>query len=157
MRFRLRFDAGHGPPLPPLFFVLLLGSGLFLDRPFPLPYRPPWIPQVAPLLLILGASALMLSALTVLQRSDTPIHPTAMPRVLTLSGPFRFTRNPIYLGLLLCMVAASLIFDTLWLLLAAGALATLLSLLVIPGEEKALESVFGSQYAEYRRRVRRWI
>ena len=147
-----------GPPLPPVLFLVCLGLGALLEFLKPLPFGPAaaWI-KVVPLLLLGAAATLTLSAIATIQRAATPLHPTAQPSALVMSGPFRYTRNPIYLGLLLALPAFAVVFDTLWLVLAMPVLMALLRVLVIPREERALTAAFGHEYEAYRRRVRRWL
>lgn len=146
------------PPLPPLFFLACFVVGVVLNLYAPLPFRPdnPWF-KVVPLSLFLTAALLVFSALTIMTRSDTAIHPLDTPRALITTGAFRFTRNPIYLALLLALAATGAAFDSLWHLALLPILFLLLNTFVVPREERALTAVFGVQYTEYCHRVRRWL
>lgn len=115
-----------------------------------------WV-RVGATLLLVGAGLLALSAIAAMQRALTPIHPAATPRSLVTHGPFRFTRNPIYLALAMIMAAGALVFNSLWFVLAVPILVLLINVLVIPREERALSMVFGAEYLSYQGRVRRWL
>jgi len=148
-----------GFPLPPLLFLACLFIGVLLHIFLPLPFIVPSFRISAGLALFLFALAVALaaSALVHMRRAGTPHHPRATPQALVRSGPFRRTRNPLYLALLLVLSAFALLLNSVWLVLAVPVLFTLLSTLVIPREEATLTRLFGDEYAEYRRRVRRWL
>lgn len=146
------------PPLPPLFAILLIITAAALEYFVPLPFRPasPLL-KVVPFVLLAAAIALAGSAIRTMQRRNTTLDPRDTPSALVVTGPFRFSRNPIYLALLLVLAAFGVVFNSLWFFIAIPILMVLLSVLVIPREEQNLTSVFGADYAEYKRRVRRWI
>lgn len=76
---------------------------------------------------------------------------------LVTSGPFRFSRNPMYLGMLLWALGLAVLLGSLSVFLFPILLSLLAELYIIPLEEKAMERMFGQQYAAYKRRVRRWL
>ncbi len=90
-------------------------------------------------------------------RRGTTHHPFGEPTALVVEGPFRFTRNPMYLGLTLVLLGIGLLAGTAPFLLAPAAFALWIHLLQIPGEEAVLARLFGDPYEVYRRRVRRWL
>jgi protein-S-isoprenylcysteine O-methyltransferase Ste14 len=73
------------------------------------------------------------------------------------AGPYRLTRNPIYLGLLCIYIAAALWWGLGWALVLAPMVVLLVQRLAIAKEERYLEQKFGDAYRQYRARVRRWI
>ena len=83
-----------------------------------------------------------------------PGHPT---KTLVVSGPFRRTRNPIYVGFLLIAAGLAVVFNALAVLIAAFVGVVALTVLVIRREEAYLTLVFGEVYTEYMNRTRRWI
>lgn len=74
-----------------------------------------------------------------------------------IAGPFRFTRNPLYLSLACVLLAAALWWNSLWLLAAVPAWILAMNLLVVRPEEAYLAARFGAAYEAYRARVRRWL
>ena len=79
------------------------------------------------------------------------------PRKLVVVGPYRFVRNPIYIGAVLAMLGAALVLWTGWLVLYALVVLVATHLLVILYEEPHLRGVFGQPYDDYLRTVHRWI
>jgi len=73
------------------------------------------------------------------------------------SGPYRFTRNPIYLGMFLGLIGLTVALDNLWLLLMLVPFAIVIRYGVVAREEAYLERKFGEVYRGYRSRVRRWL
>ena len=76
---------------------------------------------------------------------------------LVTGGPYAYTRNPMYLAMMLVFVAFGLIINTYWLLIVAPSLLVTLEYGVIRREERYLKALFGEEYRLYRARVRRWI
>ena len=143
--------------LPPLLLLAALATMLAPHMLLPLPplLLFPWRAPGA----VFGTAgvALVLWAGTIFTRVGTAIHPLARSSFLVRSGPFRFSRNPIYLGMVLILTGAALALGsaTPWLIIPVfiGALAHQ----VIAGEERKLTAEFGAQYLEYCTRVRRWL
>jgi hypothetical protein len=84
--------------------------------------------------------------------------PTNLPTTTIVeSGPYRFTRNPIYLGMFLGLIGLAIAFDNLWLLMMLVPFALVIRYGVVAREEAYLERKFGDVYRGYRSRVRRWL
>jgi protein-S-isoprenylcysteine O-methyltransferase Ste14 len=79
------------------------------------------------------------------------------PRRLVVKGPYRYVRNPMYLGAGLALAGAALFYETLVLAAYAGAFLLVMHLFVVLYEEPALRQGFGNAYEDYRRTVRRWL
>jgi protein-S-isoprenylcysteine O-methyltransferase Ste14 len=147
--------------IPPLALVGLLGVLMWLcARAFPQAGLPlPWRDPVCAAIAVAG---LVLCALGVLpfQRAGTTVDPRRPERAsaLVTTGIYSRTRNPMYLGMLLLIVAWGL-----WLANAAGLILAPLAFVLyidrvqIPREERALAIAFGSDYTRYASRVRRWL
>ena len=73
------------------------------------------------------------------------------------AGPYRFTRNPIYLGMIVGLIGLAIAFDSLWLLVALMPFALVIRYGVVAREEAYLERKFGDVYRRFRSRVRRWL
>lgn len=145
------------PPPPLLFLACLLGGwGLGRWRPLVLglPAGPRLAVGTALLLLALGLGAW---ALRTFRRGGTTPEPNGTATTLLTTGPFRFSRNPLYLSLSLLLTGLGLLLDIGWILLLVPLLALMLDRRVIVREEARLQAQFGEAYAAYRRRVRRWI
>jgi len=107
-------------------------------------------------LIVLGF-LLMIWAWWLFRGRDTAICHTGAATVLVDRGPFRVTRNPMYLGMTAMLAGCAWILGTLPTLFAPAAFFLLMSTVFIPFEERRLSEIFGQQYTEYRRRVRRWL
>jgi protein-S-isoprenylcysteine O-methyltransferase Ste14 len=151
-------ERDHGPGVkvpPPAWFLLCVGVGWGLHWLLPVRIAPPFVEfGIAVMLLGLG---LILAALVVMLVARTDPRPHTPDQALVTHGPFRVSRNPIYLGLLVIAAGIALISGSLWAWLAVAALFGLLDRLVIAKEEAYLLARFGKEYADYSARVRRWM
>ncbi len=141
---------------PPAALVLSIGVAAGLARWVPI-LRPVWFraPALAGLVAAL-ALGLTLWAWIEFRRYRTTILPLRQPTSLLCRGPFCFSRNPIYLGMLLGAFAPWLWWGQPGLLLAPPLFFAVINGAVIPYEEAKLRAIFGDAYADYCRRVRRW-
>ena len=144
---------------PPVLFLLCLIAGAVAHR-----YRPRELaPYTFTLGLIAGCVLLVLAAtlgglaMREMHRSRTPIEPWKDPLHLVTSGPFRFSRNPLYVTLVTISLAIAIMVNSLWLMASAALLIILLDRLVIAREEKILDRTFGAEYRAYKSQVRRWL
>ena len=108
------------------------------------------------LLLILGFVA-GYSGFSAFRKSGTPVRPGDEPTKLVTSGPYRITRNPMYLGLELVLFGAFFLAKSPFFLLPPIVFFLLIHFVQIPFEENLMAERFGRSYEEYRRRVRRWL
>ena len=84
--------------------------------------------------------------------------PTRLPTTTIVeTGPYRFTRNPIYLGMVLGLIGLAIGFNSFWLLVTLVPFALVIRYGAITREEAYLERKFGDVYRRYRARVRRWL
>jgi protein-S-isoprenylcysteine O-methyltransferase Ste14 len=90
-------------------------------------------------------------------RAGTPLEPWQTPTALVATGPYRFTRNPMYLGLTLCLIGFALWLGTVTPAMLLPVFVALLTLGFVRPEERRLEQRFGESYRAYKARVRRWI
>lgn len=144
------------PPGVPVATILL---GVGIQRLIPIPVHLPapsryWIGGgiVGFAIIALGLRAVLLFRRS--GQNENPWKPT--PEVIA-EGPFRFTRNPMYLQMLIACLGFAVILSNLWVLLLTPLCAVVLQRWAIIPEETYLEEKFGEGYLEYKRRVRRWI
>lgn len=142
---------------PPLLFSAVLLAGLAVH--FVIPVRLlPALPARATGALILAASlALARSAKEAMRRAGTNIRPDQSSTAVVTDGPFRFTRNPLYIATTGLYLGFTLLVDTLWPLVLLVPLLVVVEWGIIRREERYLEAKFGDAYRGYRSRVRRWI
>jgi len=150
-------DVAGVPLPPPLIFVLgLVAGGLVeLVRPTSVP---PW-PVTAPVVVLGGVAWLVLDGESSVRfkRAGTAVIPFKPTTALVTDGAYRFTRNPIYLGMAALYVALAVGLGLLWSFLFLPLVIVAVDRLVIAREEPYLERKFGREYVEYKQRVRRWI
>lgn len=146
---------------PPLYLVVFLVAAALMERFKPLPI--PWISYefrtglwIAAVLVAL-TFAFALWAIAVMTKHKTTVEPGHTPSALVTSGPFRFTRNPLYLSLVVFATSAAIAMASSWFLLAALLLFLALDLIVIRREERMIGLAFGDAYGQYCASVRRWI
>jgi protein-S-isoprenylcysteine O-methyltransferase Ste14 len=117
-------------------------------------YGPRVALSVALILLGLG---LMVYCAHLFKKAQTCIEPWRATSCIITNGPYRYSRNPIYLGFIITGVGVALAFNTCWILLSLLTFVLIANKLVIEREEKYLERKFGESYSNYRRETRRWI
>lgn len=138
---------------PPLVFAALLALGLALDSD-PLRLN---AAAIAGILVAAAGLALIGSALGLFRRSGTRPEPWQPASNLVAGGIYRFTRNPMYLGMAMLSLGIAVAFASLpGALLALAALA-IIDRTVVRREEAYLKRLFGQSYVDYTRRVRRWL
>lgn len=142
---------------PPLLYAAGLGLGLIIERfapsgPLPIPYTC----TVGAGLIAIGA-AIMGLGLRAMRRAATPVNPYAATAALVTEGPFRYSRNPLYLALTLIYLGIAAVLGTLWPLALLPAVLFIMHRGVIAREERYLESKFRESYLQYKARVRRWL
>ena len=143
---------------PPLAWGLAVIAGLALNWFIPLPFLPADLPAgwLGTIVFVL-ALALVAGAIVTITRAGSNV-PTNLPTTTIVeSGPYRFTRNPIYLGMFLGLIGLAIAFDNLWLLMMLVPFALVIRYGVVAREEVYLERKFGDVYRGYRSRVRRWL
>lgn len=155
---RLPGALSHVPP--PLLFVAALVLGVRVNAAHPEPIAPTSVARlitgVGGALLGLGV-VLALSSIALFIRRRTTIVPHHRSRALVTSGPFRLTRNPMYVALTCALVGASLLANSAWPILFLALPLIYLNAITIPREEQLLREAFGSEYEAYVSRVRRWL
>ena len=147
-------------PWPPVLYLsgilLAMVAGRFAAlEPIPSPH-PLLLPAIG-YAIAMAALTLDIWAVRTLMDRQTPVLDSGCARHLVTCGPFRFSRNPIYLGYTLFTVALGLISANSWFLIAALVSLVATRLIAIPSEERHLEARFGFDYEHYRKRTRRWI
>ena len=143
---------------PPIAWALAVLVGLALQWIFAMPFMPASVPAgwIGGMVLV-AALALFAWAIVTITRAGSNV-PTNMPTTtIVATGPYRFTRNPIYLGMFLGLVGLAIALDNLWLLGTLVPFALVIRYGVVAREEAYLERKFGDAYRHYRTRVRRWL
>ena len=142
---------------PPLVYLGALGVGLVLDWLLPSASIPAALRWPLGAALILGGAMLMLTFVGAFRRARTHVDPYRPTTAIVTSGPYRFTRNPGYLGMAFIGAGIAVLAEALWVFLPLALAVLVIDRGVIAREERYLERKFGEEYLAYRRSVRRWI
>lgn len=142
---------------PPVLFVgtLLLGLGIHLLWPMHLASG--FAIRIAGAVLMIASGALARWASGTMRRAGTNVLPSKPTLSIVTNGPFRFSRNPLYLASALLYLGLTLVFNSGWPLLLFAPMLAVLDWGVIRREERYLEVKFGDTYLAYKARVRRWL
>jgi protein-S-isoprenylcysteine O-methyltransferase Ste14 len=147
----------HGLNIPPVYFLVALGAMALLHAAVPVlplfvaPYRYAGIVVIA---LALGLAAW---GAFLFRRAGTGIVPFSPATALVTRGPYRFTRNPMYLGMAGTLLGAAILLGSLTPFVVIPAFMAVIAERFISREEAMLEQAFGSTYLEYKAGVRRWL
>jgi protein-S-isoprenylcysteine O-methyltransferase Ste14 len=145
----------HFPP--PFLYVGVFLVGLLLQMVIPVVPLPRVPSRVVAALLLAAGFGLIAWSMGLFTRAGTSPLPMRPAAALVRSGPYRWSRNPMYLGMLLLYAGVALLFDVFWALVLTPLVPALVVWLVIRREERYLEERFGGEYRRYQEQVRRWI
>jgi protein-S-isoprenylcysteine O-methyltransferase Ste14 len=147
-----------GVRLPPaVLYVVAVVGGYMLNRRWPLRIGQHDIVQVAAWALTIAWLGLTIASVGKFWRARTSMVPIRPATVLVISGPYRFTRNPMYVGLALLTIALGLFADSWWPIVLLLPVLWVIDRFVIAREERYLTRRFGADYVTYTERVRRWL
>lgn len=141
---------------PPLTLAISVATGLMLDRLVPAPICG-GLGKWAGWILFAAGLCLFISALLRFKKSGTNVEPWKPATSMIRSGPYRFSRNPIYLSMIMAHTAAALWADSWWLMATMVLMTAVFTKTVIEREESYLERRFGREYLDYKASVRRWL
>lgn len=146
--------------VPPPVVALVTAMGMWgLARAFPSPWGYPPLPVPWALALVALGVAIAVAGFAGFRRKGTTVDPTQPGKAsaLVTGGIYRFTRNPMYLGLTLGLLAWALRLGTALALLGPALFVPYITRFQVFPEERALRALFGAAYAQYTARVRRWL
>ena len=146
-------------PLPPFLYAFAILSAFDLSflAKLDIPGLPNHANQIAGTMLLICALALEIWALMTLWKNRAPMSPLRFPARLVTDGPFRLTRNPIYLGYSVLMVAIGLMTGNAWFVILVPIATAVTHAFAIQREELHLLSRFGFEFELYCQKTRRWI
>lgn len=143
---------------PPIALAVAVIVCLGLNYLRPLPFVPPAIPHIeAGLILFLIALLIIRWSAATFRKAGTQVLINKAATAIVDTGPYRYSRNPIYVALFLGLVALAVGFDTLWFLAALVVMYFVIRYGVVAREEIYLEGKFGARYLDYKTKVRRWL
>jgi protein-S-isoprenylcysteine O-methyltransferase Ste14 len=142
---------------PPLVYLTSLVTGALIQLVTPLPFLPQSLAVPLGSSLVLVAIALLSYAVAKFRAAGTPVPARKPTTMIVSSGPYRFSRNPIYLAFSVFQLGIAIWVNSLWLLATLVGAVALIHYVVIPREEQYLERRFGTEYLKYKSSVRRWL
>lgn len=155
-----RVDDNDNPGVlvhPPFFFLgaLIIGTGLGRISPAPI-FSLTYPRFIGGIVACLGLALIMVGRRCLIAHA-TNVNPTLPTKTIVCSGPYRFTRNPLYLGLTIIYFGLTLVLNTWWPLLFLFPVLLIMHFGVVRREERYLERKFGDSYRDYCARVRRYF
>ncbi len=153
-------DARDNPgviALPPLLYAGTVALALLLHAAIPLRFLPRTVAWVIGLLLVGLSIVITVSGVRAMARARTNVDVRKPTTAVVVDGPFRYTRNPLYVSLTLLYLGIAMLINTLWPFFLLPGLMIVMQRGVVEREERYLERKFGDEYLHYKARVRRWI
>lgn len=141
---------------PPIVFLSAILLGIALNRVWSVPFLPSTLWLLGPFV-ICCAILLFLLSLREFRAAGTSVRGTERSTTIVRTGPYRLSRNPIYLSFILFVLGLSVWLNDLWLLVTLVPAVGFIGAVVIPREERFLEQNFQKQYSSYKAAVRRWL
>ena len=142
---------------PPLVYLASILVGALIEFAAPLPFLPQRLAVPLGASIVVVSIALFTSAVAKFRAANTPVPARKPTTAIVRTGPYRFSRNPIYLAFSLLQLGIAIWVNSRWLLATLVVAVALMDYVVIPREEQYLERRFGSEYQEYKASVRRWL
>jgi protein-S-isoprenylcysteine O-methyltransferase Ste14 len=141
---------------PPLVYSSSIMAGALLTWLWPLPFA---LPGAVPIggTMVFASILLFLFSVLALRAAGAPAPGTQPTTNIVRTGPYRFSRNPIYLSFFVLQLGIAFWISSIWMVATLIPAAAVVSRVVVPREERYLESRFGQQYSIYRDSARRWL
>jgi len=153
----IRDVANLGLVRPPLVYLAFIAIGSVLEFARQLPFLPHALAAPLGILLVVAAVVLFSGSVGKFRAAGTPVPGNKATTVIVRAGPYRFSRNPIYLAFSLLHLGIAIWVNGLWLVATLIAALAVMAYVVIPREEEYLERRFGAEYLDYKNSVRRWV
>lgn len=148
--------ANLGVLRPPLVYLATILTGSVLEFVWPSPFLPRGFAIPLGSVLVVAAVVLFVYSVGRFRAAGTPVPGNRPTTAIVRTGPYRFSRNPIYVAFSLLQLGIAVWINSLWLIVTL-IVAIALMTVVIRREEGYLEQKFGAEYLDYKARVRRWI
>jgi protein-S-isoprenylcysteine O-methyltransferase Ste14 len=142
---------------PPFVYLGAVALGVLLHFVWPVRLAPQHVGVALGVTAVLASVALFVWSVRTFRIAGTPVPGNRPTTAIVRSGPYRLSRNPIYVAFSLLQVGIAFWVNSLWLLITLIPAVTLMACVVIPREERYLERRFPSEYPPYKASVRRWL
>ena len=147
----------HSKIMPPTYFLMCLVVAILISFLFPFAkvINDSYVYIGIPI--IIGGIILEFWADTLFKKRKTTVQPFKKSSALVTEGPFRISRNPMYLGFVLILLGLTILFGNILVIFVPIALIVTFELIFIPDEERLLEETFKDEYLRYKKQVRKWL
>ena len=142
---------------PPFVYLAAILAGVALGFIRPLHFFPAGLGRLIGIPLVAAALVLFILSVRRFRAAGTPVPGNEPTTAIVRSGPYRRSRNPIYLASSLCQLGIACWLNSVWVLGTLAVACALMTWAVIPREERYLARKFGGTYLEYKAQVRRWF
>jgi protein-S-isoprenylcysteine O-methyltransferase Ste14 len=142
---------------PPLIVLGGLALAITANWLYPIPWTTFRFRPSIGALLVVAAVVLMMASIRELRAADTPVQTRQPTRAIISTGPYRFSRNPVYLSFAILQLGIAVWTGSAWFLVSLVLTMLVITMGVIMREERYLERKFGDIYIGYKRKVRRWL
>src|SRR5262249_27674057 len=149
--------ANLGLVRPPPVYLVSLVTGTVIQLVRPLPFLPGALAVPLGSSLVVVAIALFSYSVAKFRAAGTPVPARKATTVIVRTGPYRFSRNPIYLAFSVFQLGIAIRVNSLWLLATLVGAVALIHYVVVRREEQYLARRFGAEYLDYKASVRRWL
>jgi len=149
--------ANFGMLRPPFVYLLAIVAAVALDFMQPLRFLPNELGAFVGIPIVVAALVLFVLSVRRFKAAGTPVPGNRPTTAIVRCGPYQWSRNPIYLAFSVLQLGIACWLNSLWVLGTLVAALGLMTWVVIPREERYLESKFGAEYYEYKANVRRWL
>jgi protein-S-isoprenylcysteine O-methyltransferase Ste14 len=156
---KMNEPSSHAPVRvpPPLIGIVLLITGWLLQLAWPLNFLSSSMSHAIGVIVFVSGLPIAITAVICMRRNRTTVNPYRRTTALVCSGPFRFTRNPLYVAMILHYCGIAIFLRLPWALILAPIVVLIMTKWVIIPEETYLERLFGEEYDRYKSEVPRWM
>lgn len=142
---------------PPFIYAgtIVLGVVIHINFPRPLAFNLPV--KTIGIIVCICAVIILIQCFTAFRKAKTPLNPGRSTTAIVEYGPYRLSRNPIYVALFVLHVGIALVVNSFWILVMLLPLIGIIHFGVVLPEERYLEEKFGETYQNYKNRVTRWL
>jgi protein-S-isoprenylcysteine O-methyltransferase Ste14 len=142
---------------PPLIYLVAIAGGLALDWVWPRPMPAGAPVRLLGVVLVVASVLLFGHSVQRFRAAGTPVPARKPTTAIVRTGPYRFSRNPIYLAFSMLQLGIAIWVGSWWLVATLAVALAIIHYVVVPKEERYLEARFGAEYRDYKADVRRWL
>ena len=157
MKLNVDVDSPKVTIPPPLVLAGLILISLPVQCYYPMPLLPGVVRWIWGVSLFVVGMGLVFTSARIFRKNKTHVEPWKTTSCIVETGPYQYTRNPIYVAGMVLMLAVAFLVNSVWIVIAEIPFFFFLHFWVVPKEEKYLEAKFGEVYKKYKAKVTRWV